>query len=138
MANSMSPVLFNALGNTYIKQQMLQSLSNIIPTITLDDIDTGYKTRYFAKYISQRDGTIYELNGAQYASIEDNSLFQKTTINWLIKGALQDTVLTLKDGTDILVKGVISKNKALVVVANDELPGLVRHLQNYMEFWSGE
>ena len=117
---------------------MLQTLTTTTPFVSLSDIDRGFKTRYFARYATQRDGTIYELTGTQYASIENNSLFLKTTINWIIKGPLQDTVLTLKDGTDILVKGVISKNKALVTIANNEVPGIVHYLQNYMEYWSGE
>lgn len=138
MANNISPILFNALGNIQVKQQMLQTLTSTIPTISQIDIDAGFKTRYFAKYASQRDGTIYEINGSQYASVESNSLFLKTTINWVIKGKIQDTILTLGDGTTILVKGVISTNKGLVTIANDELPGIIRHLQNYLEFWSGE
>lgn len=138
MANSIPSILFNALGDKQVKQQLLQTLTTTTPFIIEDDITRGFKTRYFAKYTSQRDGTIYELNGSQYAGIENNSLFQKTTINWIIKGPLQDTVLTLKDGTNILVKGVISKNKALVTIANNDVPGIVGYLQNYMEYWSGE
>jgi hypothetical protein len=138
MSDSISPILFNVLGNTEVKQQMLETLTTTTPSVNLDDINRGFKTRYFARYATQRDGTIYELTGTQYASIENNSLFLKTTINWIIKGPLQDTVLTLKDGTDILVKGVISKNKALVTIANNEVPGIVHYLQNYMEYWSGE
>lgn len=138
MNNFISAPLFNTLGNTTVKQNMLQTLINVTPIIARTDVDAGFKTRYFAKYTAQRDGDIYELDGSQYALIEDNSLFQKTTINWIIKGPLQDTVLTLKDGTNILVKGVISKNKALVAIANDNLPGINRHLVNYIEYWSGE
>lgn len=138
MADSISRTLFNVLGNKEVKQQMLQTLISITPNISRDDIDLGFKTRYFARYASQRDGSIYELNGSQYAGIEDNSLFQKTTVSWIIRGKLEDTILTLQDGTTILVKGVISKNKALVTIANNDLPGLVGYLQNYMEYWAGE
>lgn len=138
MADSIAPILFNVLGNVETKQKFTETLINVTPIISKTDIEAGFKTRYFAKYTAQRDGDIYELDGSQYALIEDNALFQKTTINWIIRGPLQDTVLTLKDGTSILVKGVISKNKVLVAIANDNLPGIIRHLVNYMEYWSGE
>jgi hypothetical protein len=81
---------------------------------------------------------IYELDGGQYAAIEDNNLFRKTTIDWIIRGKLEDTILTLPSGDNILIKGVISQNKELLSLAEEKLPGITNHLRNYMEFWSGE
>lgn len=130
--------LFNVLGNTNVKRKLLDSIRNVIPTLTQDDIDKKVKTRYFAKYTAQRYGNIYELDGSQYANIEDNSLFMKTTIDWIIIGRLEDSVLTLPSGTNILIKGIISQNKALLGLVEERLPGITNHLRNYMEFWSGE
>jgi hypothetical protein len=138
MANQISIPVFNATGNKLVKQNMLATLTNISPTVTQEDITLGIKERYFARYKAQRDGTIYEIAGDAYASIENNSLFVKTRINWIIRGKIEDTLLTLQDGTTILVKGVISQNKALLSIANEQLPGIMEHLQNYIEFWSGE
>lgn len=130
--------LFNILGNTNIKQTLLKSIENVIPTVSQEDIDKRVKTRYFAKYISQRYGMIYELDGGQYADIENNNLFVKTTIDWIIRGKLEDVVLTLPSGQNILIKGVISQNKELLSLAEETVPGITNHLRNYMEFWSGE
>lgn len=130
--------LFERLGNTNVKQQLLATINNVIPTISAEDIERRIKTRYFAKYATQRNGTIYELDGGQYSLIQNNNLFLKTTIDWIIRGKLEDTVLTLPSDTNILIKGVISQNKTLVALAEEELPGITNHLKNYVEFYSGE
>lgn len=132
------PRLFESLGNTNVKQQLLATINNVIPTISNEDIERKIKTRYFAKYATQRNGMIYELDGGQYASIQSNNLFLKTTIDWIIRGKLEDTILTLPSDTNILIKGVISQNKTLVALAEEELPGITNHLKNYVEFYSGE
>lgn len=134
----MPRIVFESLGNTNIKQRLLTNISNVIPSISAEDIERKIKTRYFAKYATQRNGTIYELNGGQYSAIQNNSLFLKTTIDWIIRGKLEDTVLTLPAGDNILIKGVISQNKVLVALAEEELPGITNHLKNYVEFYSGE
>lgn len=138
MNNGMSPRLFEMLGNVELKKQLLTSIINVRPVITEDDVINKIKTRYFARYMSQRDGTIYELDNRQYELIENNSLFRKTTIDWVIRGQIEDTILTLPNQTNILVKGVISQNKLLVTLAQKELPGIINHLKNYVEFWAGE
>ena len=130
--------MFESLGNTNVKQQLLATINNVIPTISAEDIERRIKTRYFAKYATQRNGTIYELDGGQYSLIQNNNLFLKTTIDWIIRGKLEDTVLTLPAGDNILIKGVISQNKVLVALAEEELPGITNHLKNYVEFYSGE
>lgn len=134
----MPPRLFERLGNTNVKQQLLATVNNVVPTISAEDIERKIKTRYFAKYATQRNGTIYELDGGQYSRIQNNSLFLKTTIDWIIRGKLEDTVLTLPAGDNILIKGVISQNKILVALSEQELPGITNHLRNYVEFYSGE
>jgi len=136
--NEMPPRLFERLGNTNVKQALLSTISNVIPTISQEDIRRRIKIRYFAKYTTQRNGLIYELDGGQYSRIENNSLFLKTTIDWIIVGKLEDTVLTLPSGDNILIKGVISQNKTLVALSEEELPGITNHLRNYVEFYSGE
>lgn len=130
--------LFEKLGNTNIKQQLLVTINNVIPIVSAEDIERKVKTRYFAKYATQRNGTIYELDGGQYSLIQNNNLFLKTTIDWIIRGKLEDAVLTLPAGDNILIKGIISQNKVLVALAEEELPGITNHLRNYVEFYSGE
>ena len=132
------PRLFESLGNTNVKQQLLATINNVIPTISNEDIERKIKTRYFAKYATQRNGMIYELDGGQYASLQSNNLFLITTIDWILRGKLEDNILTLPSDTNILIKGVISQNKTLVALAEEELPGITNHLKNYVEFYSGE
>ena len=130
--------LFNILGNKSVKQTLSIPIYNVVPSISKEDIDRKIKVRYFAKYAAQRYGNIYELDGGQYANILNNNLFKKTTIDWIIRGKLEDTVLTLPSGDNILIKGVISQNKALLGLAEEQLPGITNHLRNYIEFYSGE
>lgn len=138
MANSIPVSIYNQLGDINVKKQMLQLLKHTQPVLTEDEKEIGIKTRYFAKYQADRHGSIYELSLSDYNQIENNPLFQKTKINWIIKGRLEDTVLTLIDGTSILIKGVISQNQALLAIAEESVPGILQHVQNHMEYWIGE
>ena len=138
MLNNIPRPLFDALGDIYTKNRLSVAITNVRPTITQDDIRQKVKTRYFAKYTSQRNGTIYEITSGVYSNILNNSLFRKTSIDWIIVGKLEDSVLTLPSGENILIKGVINQNKTLVALAEEELPGIINHLRNYAEFYSGE
>lgn len=134
----MPPRVFDLLGNTNAKKDLLVTIATVTPTITADDIQSRIKTRYFAKYTTQRNGLIYEIDGGTYSAIKNNPLFRKTTIDWIIRGKLEDTILTLPSGDNILIKGVVSQNKALLSLAEEELPGITNHLRNYVELYSGE
>lgn len=138
MLNNIPRPLFENLGDTNLKRKLALTLTNIAPSLTEQDIRNKVKVRYFAKYATQRNGTIYEITGGMYTAIQNNSLFRKTSIDWIICGKLEDTVLTLPSGDNILIKGVISQNKALLSLAEEELPGITNHLRNYMELYSGE
>jgi hypothetical protein len=130
--------LFEILGDTNTKNKLSLTITNVSPSITDEDIRRKVKSRYFAKYTSQRYGTVFEITGGMYSNILNNPLFRKTKIDWIICGKLEDTILTLPSGDNILIKGVISQNKALLGLAEEELPGITNHLRNYMEFYSGE
>ena len=132
------PRLFDALGNTNTKQRLITTLQTTIPSISKQDIENKVKTRYFAKYTTQRNGIIYEIDGGTYSSIRSNPAFIKTTVDWIIRGKIEDTVLTLPSGDNILIKGVISQNKELLGLAEADVSGITNHLRNYLEFWSGE
>lgn len=138
MANNMSLTVFGSLGNVDSKKKLLQTLKTTQPIITDSDKEVGVKTRYFARYQAHRNGSIYEINESDYSNIEDNGLFQKIKIDWIIRGRLQDMALTIGDGTTILIKGVISQNQALLAIASETMPGIMEHLQNHMEYWAGE
>lgn len=138
MSESIPLDVYNSLGNKFVKQKMLQTLRITQPVITDEDKEVGVKTRYFARYQADKNGSIYEISEGDYSIVEQNGLFQKVKINWIIRGRLQDIALTLEDGTTILVKGVISQNQALLAIASEKMPGIMQHLQNHMEFWSGE
>ena len=98
MADSIPPSLFNSLGDIRAKRRLSATIENVIPTISREDVERKIKTRYFAKYTAQRNGNIYEITGGQYSSIENNPLFRKTSIDWIIRGKLEDTILTLGNG----------------------------------------
>lgn len=138
MAQNIPLNIYTILGDSTTKRKMAQLLRNTQPIVTNEEKENGVKTRYFARYKSNRNGSIYELSQLDYNQVENNPLFQKAEIDWIIKGRLQDTVLTFVDGSSIIVKGVISQNQALLAIANDKIPGIIQHLQNHMEYWVGE
>jgi hypothetical protein len=138
MADTIPFDIYNKTGDVFAKRRMLFTLKTTKTIPTDDDKSVGIVTRYFAKYTAKRIGEIYEISEQDYTLIEDNALFRKTKIDWIIKGRLHDSVLTLVDGTSILIKGVISQNQELSAIANDEVPGLIQHLQDHMEYWIGE
>ena len=138
MLDNIPRILFENLGNVNSKSRLASSIVNVAPKITQEDIQRKVKTRYFCKYTAHRHGTIYEITSGMYTSILNNPLFRKTTIDWIIRGKLEDTILTLGNGENILIKGVISQNKALLALAEEQLPGITYHLRNYIEFYSGE
>jgi hypothetical protein len=138
MSDGILPIIFEGLGNVSIKRNLSTSATNVLPSINNSDVQRRVKTRYFVRYLSKKDGEIYEVDRQQYLNLEKNTLFLKTEIDWIIRGRLEDTVLTLDDGTNILIKGVISQNRDLVALAQAELPGIINHLKNYMELWTGE
>lgn len=138
MLDNIPRPLFENIGDVNLKRKLALTLTNVVPSLTQDDIRNKVKVRYFAKYARHRNGMIYEITAGIYSSILGNSLFKKTTIDWIICGKLEDTILTLPTGDNILIKGVISQNKALLALAEEELPGITNHLRNYMELYSGE
>lgn len=138
MADSISPILFDILENTSVKRKILTQLVPYTPKITELDIKNKVKPRYFAKYTTQKNGIVTEIEGGLYSRIIDNGIFYKTKIDWIIRGKIEDTILILPSGDNILVKGVISQNKALLSIAETELPGITYHLRNYLELYSGE
>lgn len=138
MSSNIPLNVFQSIGNIESKRKMLQLLKYTQPIITDYDKEIGIKTRYFARYQADKRGSIYEISEDDYSIIEKNGLFQKVKINWIIKGRLQDTALTIGDGTTMLIKGVISQNQALLAIASETVPGIMQHLQNHMEYWIGE
>ena len=98
MLNNIPRPIFESLGDINTKNKLASTIINVAPTITEQDIQRRVKTRYFAKYTSQRNGTIYEITGGIYSNILTNALYRKTSIDWIICGKLEDTVLTLPSG----------------------------------------
>lgn len=130
--------VFNSIGDTDTKSKLLEILKSTQPVISDSDKQIGVKTRYFARYQAHRNGNIYEISESDYNTIEQNGLFQKTKIDWIIRGRLEDIALTIGDGSTILIKGVISQNQTLLAIASETMPGIMQHLQNHMEYWAGE
>lgn len=138
MANMIPMNVFNSIGDTDTKSKLLEILKSTQPVISDSDKQIGVKTRYFARYQAHRNGNIYEISESDYNTIEQNGLFQKTKIDWIIRGRLEDIALTIGDGSTILIKGVISQNQTLLAIASETMPGIMQHLQNHMEYWAGE
>lgn len=102
-----------------------------VPTISINDIQTGYITRFFIKKVNELN--IIEIDQQQYndySTIFDIRLYSVVKIKWFISGNLQDSF-----ENNVMIPGILSKNSKEVVEANSIMPGLIDKLTNLQEYY---
>ena len=87
-------------------------------SISKKDRDMGFVTRYFAKYLLDGEGTIFEISPTNYES--GGKLYKVVSISWVISG---DKIFTEL------------KNRYSILVAEEKLSGIRYHLANPLEFY---
>ncbi len=101
-------------------------------TISAVDVKKTWITRYFVQ--RQTDYAIIEINLDQIndlnSSLIDPNLYKSIKLNWFIAGPLQDS------GTNIITRGVLTKNKMAVNVAEKTIPSIRNRLSNLSEFYT--
>ena len=87
-------------------------------SISKKDRDMGFVTRYFAKYLLDGEGTIFEISPTNYES--SGKLYKVVSIPWFISGNKIFTEL---------------KNRYSILEAEEKLSGIRYHLVNPFEFY---
>jgi len=102
-------------------------------SITAQDIQRGYITRYFFKKYDSAN--IQETDLKNYNVIisneADRKLYTTLTFKWYITGNQQDTY---KNG--VLVAGIVSKNSKIISQANQKLKGISNLLTNPLQYYT--
>ncbi len=104
--------------------------SSYIPTITQDDYDYGYITRFFIARVNYLD--IFETNNKDY-NLADSSYFNKTKIDWKITG----TEFNVYNGKMLETTGVVNYNTLRIRDASVYISKIDLILNNPKQFWRG-
>lgn len=99
------------------------------PTVTTEDMQRGFITRYFIKRVNSGVDTIKEVSITDYNKFKSNPLYVGVNLEWKITGPLYDN----KD-SKIPVHGIIDTNMRTVKSKETIVPGLSIYLVNLAEF----
>jgi hypothetical protein len=91
------------------------------PTITKEDIQRRYITRYFLQFNS--DKMILEVDKFQYERFSKNSLYKSISFKWYILGS---------------ISFVTNKNATTLVYYNSKMQGLSRLIQSPLQYFLGD
>jgi len=103
------------------------------PTVTLNDVERKYMTRYFIRPVNDPN-YIVEIDSTQYEQFVDNPRYITTEIKWKIIGKKE----SIKKSEYVVVSGVEEQNRNAVSQADLTFGGLQRYITNYLEFWFSE
>lgn len=105
--------------NTGNENPTIQGVIPFRPTPTETDYVTGSFTRYFCKDL--RTGKVVEIGKDNYKALllEQRKTLKFISINWLIRGKEEDTVVG-----KYLYPGIRSHNTDTINQAEEELPGI--------------
>ena len=114
-------------------QTKFKSVLQLPLKLTIENISTGYITRYFIKkYDSNR---ILEIEKKTYDDISNNisdkKLYSIIQIKWYISGPKQNTF----NGV-VLERGVISKNQQQIKSANIKMAGISNILTDPLQYYT--
>jgi hypothetical protein len=102
------------------------------PSISKSDIQLGYITRYFVKFVS--DTQIYEVDNTQYNIFVKNPFYTAIQLKWYITGQIEDIITP----TGEVIKGTRQRNASSIDYYDKELPGLRFVLRNPLELYFGK
>jgi len=118
-----------------IKDKELPSLfipQTIVPLPTENDYAKGFVERFFTQKANDINGFVYEVDSKTYLRLLKNPYWLAESIYWRITGPL-DAVYN--DMGDVIDKGVISANKASIVLGAEKIKNLGLYLPNILQFY---
>ena len=123
-------IVYKTLNDVNVKGFSSPKTSIAYPTAT--DRKTGYFTRYFLKKIT--DGTIVEVNQAQYTDWQSNTIdknaYTGISLKWYVSGQLEDTI-----NGSVTILGVESKNFKELATANLVMTGIFDEFSSLTEYY---
>lgn len=106
---------------------------SVIPNPTNQDRAAGFMSRYFVKKIN--DTAIIEIDKKQADDYNqkkiDTKLYLYTTIIWYITGPVEDVL-----NKNILIEGVVTKNKKQLIQAEQVIPGMIRQYTDLLRYYT--
>jgi len=96
------------------------------PMITQKDATTGYITRYFIQFLSNKN--IIEVDKTQFDKFATLSFYKGISFKWYINGKIEDTSSE---------KGVRSKNTATLNYYKTLMPELNVIIRNPLQYYVG-
>lgn len=99
---------------------------------TKEEYTQGFLVRYFIK--KYNESIVYEIDESQFndwaASLIDPNLYTAVQLNWYITGEIND----IENGP-ITHKGILTKNKESLKIAEKELLGISKLVTNLLEYY---
>lgn len=130
--NAESPLVKTYRTNNPNIKTKFKSPTKFFPTITPDDIQRTYISRYFAYKIN--DQQVIELDHVQFEELIagkiDNNMFSAIKTVWYITG-IPSTIIT----GNVKTLGVIDKNQSTINRINRQYPGFNNVVNNPLELY---
>ena len=115
-----------------------EKITKYIPTVTTDNIKTGYITRYILQNVSSK--VIYEVSADLYELYStnkvDNNLYTGVLVKWFITGARSSSDQPIGSNAQITIKTVSRKNLEQLSNAAKTIPNIQTYFTNLEEFYS--
>lgn len=120
--------------NDLIINKELPSLfipQTIVPSPTETDYAKGFIERFFTQKANDKNGFVYEVDDKTYVELLKNPYWLSESIYWRIAGPLEPVYNNVGDVVD---KGVVSGNKASIVLGANTIKNLGLYLPNILQF----
>ena len=113
--------------------------------ITEDHKRRGLVPRYFAAKANHIDEQVFEVTHRKYSAFKRNQYVIIGTLNWLIRGPLEDREFLIYTGNPtfdgsrepITIPGLLTQNRAAVRFLSRKIPAVKNYLTNYEQFYVG-
>lgn len=122
------------------------TILDYVPMITEQDEARGYVPRYFITKSNHITTTVHEVSRKEYDRLKGKDIMVSGYINWVIRGKLEDTILSVHTGNPtyengyepITIPGVLTQNEGAVRFLGRKIPALINYLRRYDQFYVGE
>lgn len=110
-------------------------ITEYFPTVTPEDAQRGFITRYFARQANHPTGFILEISKDDYDRLKLNSVYKLVTMPWRISGAIDDMVNTTIGASVRMVTGAKTANRLALDMAEEEMPGMKDRIRNLLQLF---
>ena len=132
--NTQLNVVYDNIPKNIPNVKIFKNIQTYHPILGNDDYNKGYIIRYFCKKFNNI--SVFEISKETFEDIlnkqgnYDHILYQITSLNWVIKGKLEDSY-----ENNILIPGVVTINKNTVSTKENTFKGIQLYLKDFKEFF---